>query len=165
MQKWRWKMINIQAVINTLTLVIIGWSISTVQANTLNKCVDAYGKVTYSNLACKGAKQAEKIEIDPAPPVPKVVAPVVEVPSAEPGPSVKASDKASDKESMVKLETFGTAPKKLTANVCDSLSDKLGGVLDKMDAARRKGYTQPQMDKWNMEIKDLERKKQQAACF
>jgi len=160
-------MINIQAIINTftlvntLTLVVMGWSISTVQANTLNKCVDAYGKVTYSNLACKGAKQAEKIEIDPAPPVPKVVAPVVEVPSAEPGPSVKASDK----ESMVKLETFGTAPKKLTANVCDSLSDKLGGVLDKMDAARRKGYTQPQMDKWNLEIKDIERKKQQAACF
>ena len=34
-----------------------------------------------------------------------------------------------------------------------------------MDEARRKGYTQAQMNKWNQEIKALKRKKQQSGCF
>jgi hypothetical protein len=34
-----------------------------------------------------------------------------------------------------------------------------------MDKAHRKGYTQDQMDKWNQEVKSLERKKQQSGCF
>jgi len=158
-------------------------------AASLNKCVDAYGKVTYSNLPCKGANDVRKIEIDPAPPVPKpvVVAPPALPPAALPSAVVpvapkaetpiaampekppvvivpKSTPAATEKKAEIKMETFG-APKKTSQNNCDSLSDKLGLVLDKMDAARRKGYTQKQMDDWNSEVKTLERKKQQAGCF
>lgn len=165
----------------------------TAAAASLNKCVDVYGKVTYSNLPCKGANEVRKIEVDPAPPVkvlpPAAVAPVVNVapPVVVAPPSPAASlppapqseipaygtpdkpatvivPKSQQKKAEVKLETFG-APKKPNPNTCDSLSDKLGLVLDKMDAARRKGYTQKQMDEWNSEIKTLERKKQQSGCF
>jgi len=38
-------------------------------------------------------------------------------------------------------------------------------VFDKMDQARRKGYTQKQMDAWNLQVKELERKKQLSGCF
>ena len=169
MQKWLWKMTNIQAIIKTLGLAILGLGILSPAANSLhaaslNKCVDVYGKVTYSNLACQGAQQARKVEIDPAPPVPKMVVPTPVAPM--PVAVIPELEQAPDeKNSTVKLETFGTAPKKQASNLCDTLTDKLGLVLDKMDAARRKGYTQAQMDKWNLDIKELERKKQQASCF
>lgn len=48
---------------------------------------------------------------------------------------------------------------------CDTLTEQLGRVFDKMDQARGKGATQKQMDEWNQEIKALELKKQQAGCF
>jgi hypothetical protein len=38
-------------------------------------------------------------------------------------------------------------------------------VFDKMDQARRKGYTPEQMNVWDQEVKDLEHKKQQSGCF
>lgn len=157
MQKWLWKMTNTQAITNTLALMILGLAASAVQASSLNKCLDIYGKVTYSNMPCKGANQARKIEIDPAPPVPKMQAPVTVIP--------ERMQIRTEKNAVVKLETFGTAPKKHPHNTCDTLTDKLGLVLDKMDGARRKGYTQKQMDEWNLDIKSLERKKQQAGCF
>ena len=157
MQKWLWKMTNTQAITNTLALMILGLAASAVQASSLNKCLDIYGKVTYSNMPCKGANQARKIEIDPAPPVPKMQAPVTVAP--------ELAQIRTEKNAVVKLETFGTAPKKHPHNTCDTLTDKLGLVLDKMDGARRKGYTQKQMDEWNLDIKSLERKKQQAGCF
>ena len=152
-------MTNTQAIIKFLVTVILlgGTMVSSVQASSLNKCVDVYGKVTYSNLACTGAKQVRKVDIDPAPPVPKIPALRVVVPEFSHAPV--------EKNGVVKLETFGTAPKRKTAKHCDKLTDKLGLILDKMDAARRKGYTQSQMEKWNLEIKDLEHKKQQASCF
>ncbi len=157
MQKWLWKMINTQVITKTLALLILSLAANAVHAASLNKCLDIYGKVTYSNLPCKGAQQVRKIDIDPAPPVPKMVAPVTVLTELEPAPA--------EKNGTVKLETFGTAPKKKPGNTCDTLTDKLGLVLDKMDAARRKGYTQKQMDQWNTDIKELELKKQQAGCF
>jgi len=36
-------------------------------ADSLNKCIDAQGKITYSNLPCRNAREARKLEIDPAP--------------------------------------------------------------------------------------------------
>ena len=66
------------------------------------------------------------------------------------------------------METRRTAGKpvsRASPRQCDTLTEKLGSVFDKMDQARRKGYTQQQMDKWNQEIKDLERQKQQSGCF
>ena len=166
--------------------MLLSLTTGAVAAASLNKCVDVYGKVTYSNLPCKGANEVRKVEIDPAPPV--QVAPVTpNLPPALPAAALPASPKVdvpvyvmpekppivitpksttapAEKKAEIKLETFG-APKKQSQNTCDTLSDKLGLVLDKMDAARRKGYTQKQLDDWNSEIKSLERKKQQSGCF
>jgi len=36
-------------------------------AATLNKCIDAKGQVTYSNLPCHNAREVRTVEIDPAP--------------------------------------------------------------------------------------------------
>ncbi len=190
MRKMLWKMTNTRAIINILTVMLSLMS-SAAPAASLNKCVDAYGKVTYSNLPCKGANEVRKIEIDAAPPVPppaplpiqsKVEVPVYVMPEKFPGPgttfsapggpvfppTAESSSKLGraplDKKATIKFETFG-GPKKQSQNTCDTLSDKLGLVLDKMDAVRRKGYTSKEMDKWNLDIKALERQKQQAGCF
>lgn len=179
MPKWLWKMTNTRAIINALA-VMLSLAAGNPHAASLNKCVDVYGKVTYSNLPCKGANEVRKVEIDPAPPVPlappapppfalpatpKVDIPVYVMPEKPPVVSLPKSGTAPlEKKAAIKLETFG-APKKQSQNTCDTLTDKLGLVLDKMDAARRKGYTQKQMDEWNLEIKSLERKKQQTGCF
>ncbi len=136
---------------------------------TLNKCIDAQGKVTYSNLPCRNAREASKVEIDPAP----VPDPVRVQPVQIQAPPVPAAPKAAPRDAepaAIRLETQRTVKGKATgkpasARQCYTLTDKLGRVFDKMDAARRKGYTQDQMDAWNQEIKDLERKKQQSGCF
>jgi hypothetical protein len=139
---------------------------TSVQAATLNKCIDANGQVTYSNLPCRNARETRAVEIDPAPtpdpvkqhvikPSPVRVAP----PAAAPTPTEPAA---------IKLDTQSTTGKPIkpaSARQCDALTDKLGTVFDKMDEARRKGYTQAQMNKWNQEIKALETKKQQSGCF
>jgi hypothetical protein len=56
-------------------------------------------------------------------------------------------------------------PQHNNAKQCNALTNQLGSVMDKMDAARRQGYTIQKMDAWNQTIKTLERKKQQANCF
>ena len=137
---------------------------------TLNKCIDAEGKVTYSNLPCRNAREARKVEIDPAPLADPVrtqavpmQAPPVSAPPAPPKAKVRAEEPAH-----IRLETRASTRQpaaRASVRQCDALSDKLGRVFDKMDAARRKGYTQEQMDAWNLEIKELERKKQQSGCF
>jgi hypothetical protein len=155
---------------------------------TLNKCIDARGKVTYSNLPCRNARETRAIEIDPAPPPAPVraapvqthamPAPVQPAPLAQPAPAVTApvqrppapprAAPATREPATLKLETRSVPAKpvaRTSARQCDALTDKLGRVFDTMDAARRKGYTQEQMNAWNQEIKDLERKKQQAGCF
>lgn len=164
--------------------IVLSVTTGTVAAASLNKCMDVYGKVTYSNLHCKGANEVRKVEIDPAPPVPTVVVvippvlptmvltappkgevPVYAMPEKSPAVAIPKSGSAPlEKKAAIKFETLG-GPRKQNQNSCDTFSDKLGLVLDKMDAARRKGYTQKQLDDWNSEIKMLERKKQQAGCF
>lgn len=179
--KWRGKMTRSRAMMRALGILLC-LTTATATAASLNKCMDVYGKVTYSNLPCKGANQVRKVEIDPAPPVPPA-APVYTLPTmvlpAPPkadGPVYVMPEKSPvmlipkpgaaplEKKAAIKFETLG-GPKKQSHNTCDTLTDKLGLVLDKMDAARRKGYTQKQMDDWNSEIKSLEHKKQQAGCF
>jgi hypothetical protein len=165
MRKWLWKMTSIQTTIKTLPLIVLGLTVGALHAASLNKCTDASGMVTYSNLACTGAQQARKVEIDPAPPVPNV-----QKLTPEKAPAEKNSPEKTpvEKSGTVKLETFSPTPKKKTGNTgnnCDALTNKLGHVLDKMDAARNKGYTQKQMEDWKLDIKELERKKQQAGCF
>ena len=135
---------------------------------TLNKCIDARGLVTYTNKPCVNAQEVHKVAIDPAP--------TPERPRAEPAQvqAVKPEAVPAPAPAAIHLETQripnGISPAKKSAQQssakqCDALSDKLGRVLDKMDQARRKGYTQKQMDDWNEEVHALEQKKQQSGCF
>lgn len=137
---------------------------ASVEAATLNKCIDAQGKVTYSNLPCHNAREARTLEIDPAPRAEPVRSTPVR---AQPARPASQSAPSPDQTATTQLETQPTGkPAGLgLARQCDAITDKLGRVSDKMDQARRKGYTQKQMDEWNQEVKDLERKKQQAGCF
>lgn len=130
-------------------------------AATLNKCIDVRGKVTYSNLPCSNAREVRTLEVDPAPtpaqpPRPQAGQPPASAPTARPAPAA------------IHLEnqrTSGTPASQAASRQCNALTDKLGRLFDRMDEARRKGYTQEQMDAWNREAKDLERKKANAGCF
>jgi hypothetical protein len=164
-----------------------------IEAAALNKCIDAQGQVTYSNLPCRNAREVRKVEIDPPPkpdlapapaPVPaKAAAPQpLALPRSAASPQIEAKPQAAPLPAAVPpaigappassqgLPT--AAPQKpakssirLTARQCDSLTDQLGKVLDQMDQTRRSGYTQQQMDAWEQEIQDIESKKQQSGCF
>ena len=140
-----------------------------VAAATLNKCIDAKGEVTYSNLPCRNAKEVRTVEIDPAPQSDPARAQPVQAQVAQPAKPAAATPAAPSREpAPIRPETRHTGGKpshRASAGKCDALTDKLGQVFDKMDQARRKGYTQAQMDKWNLEVKALERKKQQSGCF
>lgn len=148
---------------------------------TLNKCIDARGAVTYSNLPCKNAREVKKVEIDPTPPAPAAVpkaAPTATAPQpakpaapAKAAPSVPSSKPAAAAPApAIRLEPQ-SGPRKPTvlapsAGQCETLSEQLGRLLDKMDQASRKGSASPeQMKAWNEEVRELERKKQQSACF
>jgi len=148
---------------------------------TLNKCIDARGAVTYSNLPCKNAREVKKVEIDPAPPAPADTPKAV--PAATPTPPAKPAAPAKAAPSVPPSKPAPAAPapairlepqpgfKKPTvlapsAGQCETLSEQLGRLLDKMDQASRKGSASPeQMKAWNEEVLELERKKQQSACF
>jgi len=144
-------------------------------AATLNKCIDAQGKVTYSNLPCRNAQEARTVEIDPAPqsePV-RVQPSRTQAMQTQPDqPVPKAANRVNETaitqpetQRAPKVNNTGKSAARASARECDTLSDQLGSVLDKMDKAHRKGYTQEQMDKWNQEVKNLESKKQQSGCF
>ena len=167
---------------------------------TLNKCTDAEGRVTYSNLPCRNAAAVRRIEIDPPPPVPVVVPPPIPAPApvpvqtAAPSPTLTPAPAALPapasapapapiaQPAPVPLPALtpapvappatprrpaGISPPAVRSSVrqCDTLTEQLGRVFDKMDQARSKGTTQKQMDEWNQEIKALELKKQQSGCF
>lgn len=149
------------------TLMLCGVALmfaNSVQAATLNKCIDAVGQVTYSNLPCLNARKSLAVEIDPAPTPDPVKPPVVKPVQAKAAP---AKAMPSDPVSSPQVTTYisGKPVKPASASQCDNLSNKLGAILDKMDEAHRKGYTQAQMNKWDQEIKALETKKQQSGCF
>ncbi len=159
---------------------------------TLNKCIDAEGRITYSNLPCRNAAAVRRIEIDPAPPVPVVVPPPTPAPipaqtaapspAATPTPATVPAPAPIAQPTPAPLPTLTPAPAAVPATPrrpasisppavrsslrqCDTLAEQLGRVFDKMDQARGKGATQQQMDEWNQEIKALEQKKQQSGCF
>ena len=153
-----------------LTLITLSPAIAAAQA-TLNKCIDSQGAVTYSNQPCRNAQEVHKVDIDPAP-VPD--RPRVEAVQVQPAQPVAPKPLPSPAPATIHLETqhtpknsntTGKAARQSSAKQCGTLSDKMGSVLDKMDQARRKGYTLEQMNKWNEEVRELERKKQQSSCF
>ena len=143
-------------------------------ASTLNKCIDAKGQVTYSNLPCRNAREIHTVEIDPAPP-PEAARPRdnqrVPAPASAPQKSTRSIAKPAlkaEEPATLQLETRktnGPSAKPASPHQCDTLTEKIGRVFDKMDQARRKGYTQEQMNQWNEEVKELERQKQQHGCF
>lgn len=137
-----------------------------VGATTLNKCIDASGGVTYSNLPCRNAQESEKIEVDPAPLTESVPAQSSRASSMKSQPPLQQRAQPSPEPQRAAKPSAPSKPAaRATAGKCDALSEKLGNVLDKMDTAHRKGYTQEQMDQWNKEVKELERTKQQSGCF
>ena len=137
-----------------------------VEATTLNKCIDAQGKVTYSNLPCQNAREARTVDIDPVPqPDPVRLAPATQSAKPSAGSGESATRQSDTKRTVKNLNATGNPAKPATARKCDTLTEKLGRVFDKMDQARRDGYTLKQMNEWNQEVKDLERKKQQSGCF
>jgi hypothetical protein len=82
------------------------------------------------------------------------------VPPSKPAPAAPA----------VRLEPQSASRKPAvlapSAGQCEILSEQLGRLLDKMDQASRKGSASPaQLKAWNEEVRELERKKQQSACF
>jgi hypothetical protein len=122
---------------------------------TLNKCTDGHGRVTYSNLPCPTSRTAEEIEIDPPP-----------ARTDDPRAAAKEATPARSPSSRSAPERKPRhAAARVPARQCDALADRLGRVLDKMDHARRHGYTLEQMNRWNAEVRELERKKQQSGCF
>ena len=147
-------------------IVLIGMAalVASVEAATLNKCIDAQGKVTYSNLPCHNAREVRTVDIEPAPrPDAQRSAQPAKPPIAKPaaGSNAPATLQLETRRATGKPAAHASA----SARKCDAITDKLGRVFDKMDQARHQGYTQKQMDKWDQEIKDLERKKQQFGCF
>ncbi len=133
---------------------------------TLNKCIDAKGKVTYSNLPCRNAREARTVEIVP-PPAPDASRPIPSAaqPARRAPPDTAARPSQGATLQLETRKTNGTPSSRVSPRECDTLTDKLGRVFDKMDQGRRKGYTQAEMDAWNQEVKTLERKKQQSGCF
>lgn len=126
---------------------------------SLNKCTDAQGRVTYSNLPCPKSRTTQKIEIDPAPPVPAAPSS-----TAEKSTRNGRSPAGASPQPETRRPTKQAGPH-VSAKTCDALAAKLGRVLDKMDHARRHGYTLEEMNRWNAEVRELERKKQQSGCF
>lgn len=146
-----------------LALSALNPAVGSAQA-TLNKCIDAEGRVTYSNLPCRNAKETRTIEVDSPPQADSERS----VPARQPARPAAAEPALRPEPATLRLDTQRATAKpasNASARQCDALTDKLGRVFDKMDAARRKGYTQDQMNTWNEEAKDLERKKQQSGCF
>jgi hypothetical protein len=133
------------------------------QAEQLYKCVDAEKQVTYSNLPCSkfpGLKQAKTIEAEPAPPPAAPAKTTVGEVAAEPesGAEKKTARERAETKRVLKAER---AEKKK----CDKLSEEIAQVMDKMDAARHKGYTAKQEAAWKQKISDLNAKKTRLNCF
>lgn len=152
-----------------LVLTIMFPAMAAAQA-TLNKCIDAQGRVTYTNEACRNAHKVIKVEIDPAPAPDRPQIEASQVPAAKPAtakatPTLPALGRSEATRTPQKTKPAKVPVQLPSTKKCDALSDKLGRALDKMDQARRKGYTLEQMNKWNEDVRELERKKQQSGCF
>jgi hypothetical protein len=61
--------------------------------------------------------------------------------------------------------TPAKAPAVAQRQQCERLTSETSALLDRMDQARRKGEDAGQMDAWNREVRELERKKQDSGCF
>jgi hypothetical protein len=97
----------------------------------------------------------------PAPePVPELLPPVPLTPPPQPAGEIRISP--AQKE-INRAQKKPVTP--LSARQCDTLTEQLGRVFDNLDQSRRKGADPGQVEVWNKEIQELERRKQQAGCF
>ena len=133
------------------------------QAEQLYKCLDAGKHVTYSNLPCSkfpGLKEAKIIEAEPAPPASEQARALAR--EAAPAPKLKAGKKTASERAETKRVLKAERAEK---SKCDKLSDQIGEVMDKMDAARHRGYTATQETEWKQKIQELTAKKTRLNCF
>jgi hypothetical protein len=137
------------------------------QAEQLHKCLDAEKHVTYSNFPCSkfpGLKEAKTIEAEPAPPPSEQARATAreDAAAAASVPKLKTGKKtASERAEAHRAQKAERAEK----SKCSKLSDQIGEVMDKMDAARHKGYTAKQETEWKQKIQELTAKKTRLNCF
>ncbi len=139
------------------------------QAEQLYKCLDAGKQVTYSNLPCSkfpGLKEAKTIQAEPAPPASEQARAsareTAAAAAAAPEPKVKAGKKTANERGETKRVLKAERAEK---SKCNKLSDQIGEVTDKMDAARHKGYTAKQEADWKQRIQELTAKKNRLNCL
>ncbi|MGA7179784.1 MAG: DUF4124 domain-containing protein [Thiobacillaceae bacterium] len=135
-----------------------------VQAESLYKCVNAAKQVTYSNLPCSkfpGMSEAKTIEPDPGPPVSETPSPAAREKARDETGKRRTKKTAKEKAETKRVLKAERAEK----NKCDKISDQISEVMDKMDAARHKGYTAEQESEWNQKINELTAKKNRLNCF
>lgn len=142
-------------------LFLLGIIALPVQAEEMYKCINAAKEVTYTNQPCgklPGMKEAKTIEADPGPPVP----PPPKPPKTAAKPETKQPRKTAQERAEAKRVLKAERAEK---NKCDKISDQISQVMDKMDAARHRGYTAKQEAEWNDKIRELNAKKSRLNCF
>jgi len=139
------------------------------QAEQLHKCLDAEKHVTYSNFPCSkfpGLKEAKTIEAEPAPPPSEraraTAREAAAAAAAAPVPKLKAGKKTASERAEAHREKKAERAEK---SKCKKLSDQIGEVMDKMDAARHNGYTAKQEAESKQKIEELTAKKTRLNCF
>lgn len=146
---------------------------SPVFASTLNKCIDEKtGQVTYTNLKCGKSEALQKIELDPPPSEPRPRAAAAPPPAASApaaalsAPAVVPPPAPAQAAAIASPEADARAPKRPPAPppVCDTLSQQLGHLLDRMDA-QRNASDPAQLQTLQRQVDELETKKRAAGCF
>ncbi len=150
---------------NTMRLLVLLCMLAPLAAQAdLFKCTDQAGKVTYTNLPCAKMGLTETKVIPPPPPLP-----------VQRGkPASAAAEKASIADSAAENRP-GTRKKEKPARAahpqesnnkkCAKLRDRMGRIMDQMDAARRHGYTAKQETDWDNKLRQLQAEKNRLDCF
>jgi hypothetical protein len=110
-------------------------------------------------------KEAKTIEAEPAPPPSEQVratAREAAAAAAAPVPKLKAGKKTASERAEAHREKKAERAEK---SKCKKLSDQIGEVMDKMDAARHNGYTAKQEAESKQKIQELTAKKTRLNCF
>ena len=129
----------------------------------LFKCTDQAGKVTYTNLPCAKMGLTET-KVIPPPPLP------AQHGKSAPVAAEKASITDSAAENHVRTQKKGkpvraAQPQESNNKKCAKLRDRMGRIMDQMDAARRHGYTAKQETDWDNKLRQLQAEKNRLDCF
>lgn len=128
----------------------------------LYKCVDAAGKVTYTNSACakSGLKAAKLI---PPPPPPAVDSPARARAAEKAAAGTPPETSAKPRQQTAALPAMRAAQSGGPA--CDTLNRDLGRIMDDMDAARTGGASAAQQAAWHKRLGELKTEKTRLGCF